>query len=61
VISDLREGIAIEKSIPTRLGVSWNAFEEAVEKRVRRTFKWMSPLSRLTGRGWWRHVRWCRG
>lgn len=61
VISDLKAGIAIEKSIPTRLGVSWSAFEEAVEKRVRRTFKWMSPLSRLTGRGWWRHVRWCRG
>lgn len=61
VISDLRAGIAIEKSIPIRLGVSWSAFEEAVEARVRRTFRWRSPLSRLTGRGWWRQVRWCRG
>lgn len=60
VISDLRSGIAVEKSIPARLGVSWSGFEDAVDKRVRGTYKWMSPLSRLTGRGWWRHVRWCR-
>ncbi|MCR4295462.1 MAG: hypothetical protein NUW21_07995 [Elusimicrobia bacterium] len=61
VIADLRSGIAIEKSIPAHLGVPWSGFEEAVEDRVSRTFKWMSPFSRLTGRGWWRHVRWCRG
>lgn len=61
VISDLGSGIALQKSIPARLGVSWIAFEAAVEARVRRTFRWMSPLSRLTGRGWWRQVRWCRG
>jgi len=61
VIADLRSGIAIEKSIPARVGVPWNAFEEAVENRVHRTYKWMSPLSRLTGRNWWRQVRWCRG
>lgn len=60
VVSDLRSGIALEKSIPARLGVPWSGFEEAVATRVRRTFKWMSPLSRLTGRGWWRQVRWCR-
>ena len=60
VISDLRSGIPIEKSVPARLKVSWSGFEEAVEKRVRRTYKWMSPFSRLTGRNWWREVRWCR-
>lgn len=61
VIADLRSGIAIEKSIPARVGVPWDAFEEAVENRVHRTYKWMSPLSRLTGRNWWRQIRWCRG
>lgn len=60
VIADLRSGMAIEKSIPARVGVPWNAFEEAVENRVHRTYKWMSPLSQLTGRNWWRQVRWCR-
>lgn len=61
VIADLRSGIAIEKSIPARVGVPWNTFEEAVENRAHRTYKWMSPLSWLTGRNWWRQVRWCRG
>ena len=61
VIYDLRAGIAMERTIPARVGLSWNAFKKAIDERVRRTFKRMSPLSRLTGRGWWRHVRWCRG
>lgn len=61
LISDLRSGTAIEQAIPARTGLSWAAFEAAVDERVRRTFKRMSPLSRLTGRNWWRHVRWCRG
>lgn len=61
VISDLSAGIPMEQSISARVGLSWSAFDKAVEERVRRTFKRMSPLSRLTGRNWWRHVRWCRG
>ena len=61
VLADLRSGIGIEQSIPARLGVPWSTFEGAVEERVRKTFKRMSPLSLLTGRGWWRHMRWCRG
>lgn len=61
VIADLASGIPLERSIPARVGLSWNDFDRAVDARVRRTFKGMSPLSRLTGRNWWRHVRWCRG
>jgi len=45
VISDLRAGVPVRISIPARLGVTWSAFEEAVEKRARRTFTRMSPLS----------------
>lgn len=61
VISDLSSGVSMEKAIAARLGLSWSAFDAAVAERVRRTFQRMTPLSRLTGRNWWRYVRWCRG
>lgn len=61
LVADLRAGVPVKKAVEARTGLSWAAFEEDVDARVRRAFKWKSPLSWVTGRGWWRQVRWCRG
>jgi len=60
VVSDLAAGNAMGEAISAQAGQSWGSFEDTVRNRVRSTFKDMPPLSELTGRNWWRHLRWCR-
>lgn len=60
IIADMRSGIPIENSIPARTGLAWGVFAESAVERTRQVMKGKTMLSRLTGRGWWRDLRWCR-
>lgn len=61
IISDLRAGVPIENAVPARAALAWDSFVGATVERTHRVVGGKSALSLVTGKNWWRQVRWCRG
>lgn len=61
IVGDLRSGGSLQDAVSARTSMPWSAMERAAQESAQRAFKAMSPLSYVTGRGWWRQLRWCRG
>ncbi len=61
IITDLRAGVPIENAVPARAALAWGSFVGATVERAHRVVGGKSALSLVTGKNWWRQVRWCRG
>lgn len=60
IIKDLRSGIPMESAVPARAGLGWSSFIEATVERTHKVIGGKSVFAHLTGKGWWRQIRWCR-
>jgi hypothetical protein len=61
IIKDLRAGVPMESAVPARVGLGWGSFTTEAVERSHRVIGGKSVLSLVTGKNWWRHIRWCRG
>ncbi|MDX6769063.1 MAG: hypothetical protein SF051_05985 [Elusimicrobiota bacterium] len=61
IIKDLRVGVPMENAVAARAGLGWGQFAAEAVERSRRVIGGKSFISLVTGKNWWRHVRWCRG